>query len=137
MSEFNLVDGDNLEPQKPKKAEPECGKKKAAIKRLTQHRPDSHEILTTKDCLNALSQIPGMMLMKFIVPAEVNALSRVYGMIMQHQQDQATRNQAGLSQPTLIEMLRKNPDLINQLAPLLTKDQFTLLVSEIQNTDNA
>jgi hypothetical protein len=138
MNDSNVLDGDNFESQQPKKNDPGRGKKKAVKGPLKYEEAQAAKILTKSDCLSGLSQLPGLLAMKLVAPAQANAMSRVYSTLLQYEKDEAMRsNQAGLSQPTLIETLRKNSDLINQIAPLLTKEQFDYLVREIQGLDNA
>lgn len=138
MDDTNILDGDNFDSKQPKKNEPAHGKKKTVKESAKADESQAPKILSKTECLSGLSQIPGLLAMKLVAPTHANAMARVYSILLQYDKEETTRsNQAGLSQPTLIETLRKNPDVINQIAPLLTKGQFDYLVREIQDADDA
>jgi hypothetical protein len=138
MNDSDVLDGDNLESQQPKKRNSAGAKKVAAKQHSKSEDAQAVKILTKRECLSGLSQLPGLLTMKLINATQANAIARVYSILLQHEKDEASRtNQAGLSEPALIETLRKNPELVNQIAQLLTPEQFAYLERQIQETNDA
>jgi len=88
-------------------------------------------------CLNALDNIPGLLLGGAINTSQANVVRGVYSTMLQHLRQRNTGSSAPvISQTDLVEQVRKNPKLINSLAAILPQEQIDEILKEIQGDES-
>lgn len=95
-------------------------------------RRPAGKILSSQECLVGMSQLPGMLTLGFMKPAQANAVRAAYRDILDClERASQAGSTAPLSNDDVLGILRKNPELLNSLGPLLTDEQFELVRQEI------
>jgi hypothetical protein len=82
-------------------------------------------------CLAALAQMPGMVAFKLITPAQSNAMRAPLEAILRQHNWTATRagqSEGRIANVDLMELARRNPEVLNMLAPVLTEEQITMVM---------
>ena len=102
-----------------------------------RHCPDEEKvrpkprIASEDDCLAALSSLPSLLAMGMLTTQQVSAIRSVHATILQHhQKKQTASNRQPLENSGLTEMLRKHPELANELASLLSDEQIAIIMAE-------
>lgn len=96
----------------------------------SQRRQRSARTVPTRDeCLQALAEIPGLVAMGLVTPAQANAMRPSYIAILQHLNAQPAAGPA-FSNDKLREMLRRDPTLLSVFESLLTDEQIEMLTRE-------
>jgi len=81
-------------------------------------------------CLRALTQLPGLVAMGMLTPAQANSMRATYATILQHyQKTQSTPSHAPAT-ADVVQAVRNNPELAALLEPLLTDEQIEALMQE-------
>lgn len=84
-----------------------------------------------EQCLAALNKLPGLVALGILKPAQANAIRATYSEILRHhQRNQSRENQQGPASVDLLDAIRKQPELISLLEPLLSQEQIDLLMAE-------
>ncbi len=105
-------------------------KAKGEKTRQTQSRGAS-PIPDTQECLRALAQLPGLIAIGILKPAQANAIRANYQEILkQHEKSQTRAGEAGLSNADVLELARQNPDILSMLEPILTQEQIALVLKD-------
>lgn len=87
-----------------------------------------------EQCLEALMEIPGMMLTGFLNTNQARVICGVYDIALQHyRQPKGVKAAPAVEQKGLIDAIRKQPSLLNSLAAFLSQDQVDELLKEIQD----
>jgi hypothetical protein len=81
-----------------------------------------------EECLAALDQLPGMLLMGVITAAQLNAIRGALRDNIAVQQRTASGAAAAPMDHAVLRRLREDPELMNLMAPLLTADQIAWLM---------
>jgi hypothetical protein len=100
-----------------------------------QNRPGYREkpsIPTLEDCLRAMAQLAGLVAMGLLKSSEANAIRGAYREILQHHKSEAKQSETSLSNADVMEVLRKDPQVLSLLEPLLTPEQVAMVM---QNTE--
>jgi hypothetical protein len=130
------------EPDGPERRKPHCkagpkthsGKEQKRDAKRDRRPPPT--IASPEDCLSGLSQMPGMIALGILKTSQANAIRGVYSTILgHHQKAKETRTDQTLDNESLLKMLRKDPAMINLLAPLLTADQIKMLIQDDTDGD--
>lgn len=80
-------------------------------------------------CLRAIGQLPGLVALRLLTPAQANAIRASYREILQHHQQSVNRSsQNGISDASLLDLARQRPEIVSMLEPLLTDDQIDLVM---------
>ena len=88
-------------------------------------------------CLNALDNIPGLLLGGAINTSQANVVRGVYSTMLQHLRQRGTGNSApAIIQTDLVEQIRKNPKLINSFAAILPQEQIDEIMKEIKEDES-
>lgn len=91
------------------------------------HREGS--ILDAETCLRGLGQLPGLVALGVLKPAQANAIRGSYREILQyHQRSQVRDDRNGLSNVDVLELMRTNPRILSMLEPLLTQEQIAMVM---------
>jgi hypothetical protein len=100
-------------------------------------RTKSRQVYDVQRCLEALSQLPGLLTMGYVRPAKANAIRSTLEAILRHyRQTGSTRSESALQGIDIISILRMHPDLINLFEPLLTDEQLESLLQEAKDGDD-
>jgi len=81
-----------------------------------------------EDCLRAMAQLAGLVAMGLMKPAQANAIRAAFEVVLRHHKDKAKEAEKGLSNADVMELLRKDPQLLSLLEPLLTSDQVAMVM---------
>ena len=94
-----------------------------------ESRSRARRVRTIDECLEALDQLPGMVAMGIIRPAQANAIRGVlHEIIAQHRHAATSDASIAPLDGDLLARLREDPRLMNLLEPLLTTDQIAALM---------
>lgn len=101
----------------------------AAGRRRTQQRPRESGIPTIEECLRALAQVPGLVAMGILEPAQANAIRSTYREILLHHKSTAKETERTISNADVMDLLRKSPKVLDLLTPLLTPEQLDMIMA--------
>jgi hypothetical protein len=93
--------------------------------------PRKPPIPDTNACLAALAQIPGMVAFKLLTPAQGNAMRASLEAILRQHNWIATRaghSEGGIATADLMELAKRDPQVLNMLVPILTEEQIALVM---------
>lgn len=121
-------------PQNDNDFENETGRSDHARRRGhpgPRRRKTNPKIPSAEACLAALAQLPGLVALKYLSPAEANAVRGVYQAILQHhQKSRAASVQPGIADVDLLTIARTNPEMLSMLEPLLSDQQIDLIFGD-------
>jgi hypothetical protein len=83
-----------------------------------------------------LLHLNGMVLTGMTSPRAATVVQRGLGLILDSQGRREQRQPEGVAQEGLVELCRKDPTLINLIAPLLTDGQFEWLMEQIRGNQD-
>jgi hypothetical protein len=101
-----------------------------------QNRPGYREkpsIPSLEDCLRAMAQLAGLIAMGLLKPSEANAIRAAYREILQHHKSRAKEVEKTLANADVMEVLRKDPQLLGLLEPLLTPEQVAMVMQTAED----
>lgn len=90
-------------------------------------------VASVEDCLRALTQLPGLLLMGMLTPAQANSMRATFATILQHHQKAQSTPIPGPATADVVQAVRNNPDLAAVLEPLLTDEQLESLMKEARD----
>lgn len=97
--------------------------------RHSGRRTDRQGPLDAEGCLELLQQLAGAVALGLIAPAAANVLRAVYTEILRYRQNSATRsNRTGLADADVLELLRRDPQMMSILEPFLTAAQIAMVL---------
>jgi len=143
MSNLALPGPEGPEDNDPKNPDEQAQTSKRFRRRRPPRRGDSNrsarKIPSDEDCLAALAQLPGLVALKYMTPAQANAVRGVYQAILKHyQQARAASARPGIADADLLEIARANPEILSMLEPLLTDEQMDLIFGDnAESADDA
>ena len=106
-------------------------------RRLDRSCAKSRQVFDVHMCLEALSRLPGLVLMGYVRPAQANAIRGTLETILRHyHQSGSTRTASPLHGIDIMSILRTHPHLINLFEPLLTDEQLESLMQEAKDGDD-
>ena len=100
-------------------------------------RAKSQRVYDVQKCLEGLSQLPGLLMMGYLRPAQANAIRSTLEAILRHyHQAGSTRSASALNEIDIMSILRTHPGLVNLFEPLLTDEQLESLLQEAKDGDD-
>ena len=82
--------------------------------------------------LAELNALKGALAANFIAPAKANSMARVYQLMLECLRGDEGRNRGpGELHATLAQLARRDPQILNDLEPFLTDEQFDSIIAEI------
>ena len=103
------------------------------------HRNDKRarsKIPSEDECLQAIGQLGGLIAMGLLKPAQANAIRASFRDILQHhQRSQSRHDHAGIGDADVLDLMRKDPTILNMLAPLLTDEQLAMIMQQDKGGD--
>lgn len=87
---------------------------------------------TREEILAELNALKGALAANWVMPAQANAMARVYQLMLQclGSSDGRARSSVEL-QATLADLARRDPKALNALEPFLTDEQFDNIMAEL------
>lgn len=86
-------------------------------------------IPNAEECLAALAQLAGAVVMGLITPAQASAIRASYSEILRHYQKSETRNdRRGIADADVMELMKTDPKMFSMLEPFLTDEQIDLIM---------
>jgi len=122
---------DGAEPDKPGDQQTQGKTRGGNAGQRQQRHSKKSSIPSPEDCLWALAQIPGLLAMGMLKPAQANAICSSYREILRHHKDKAKEAESGLASADVMDLLRKNPQMLSLLEPLLTEEQVALVMKAV------
>jgi hypothetical protein len=74
--------------------------------------------------------------MGFLKPPQANTIRASYREILQQHKAKAREAEKGLSNANVMEVLRKDPQLLSMLEPLLTAEQVAMIMKATHDGGN-
>ena len=100
-----------------------------------QGEPEKPPIPSREDCLQAMAQLPGLVALGVLKPAQANSIRASYREILQyHEKTQSQRGQDGLSTSDVLELARKDPHIFSLLEPILSDRQIRAAMKDAKNS---
>ncbi|MEX2142015.1 MAG: hypothetical protein WD894_22300 [Pirellulales bacterium] len=86
-------------------------------------------IPTAEECLQKLAHLPSLVALGVLTPAQSNSMAAAFREILRHHQraESGTAN-SGVANLDVLAIAARDPNLINMLAPMLSKQQLDLLM---------
>jgi hypothetical protein len=124
------------QPEEPDKntnrgADPSRGDSRARNKR--RRRKGSG--LSREECLAMLSQLPNLVLLKVLSPAQANSIRGVLHTILQTNHGSQPTGTTAAANDDLLRTLRERPELLQLIEPLLTDETFNMLMEMFKERD--
>jgi hypothetical protein len=86
-------------------------------------------VRSVEECLSMLDQLPGMIATRLITPSQANSIrSAINDILAFHQRSLGGSATKAVLDSDLLARLRREPQLMNMLAPLLTAEQIATLM---------
>jgi len=89
-----------------------------------------HNVRSVADCLAALDQLPGLVAMGVLTPAQASAMSRIFMNIIAAQQRTASGAAAAPLTPAARERFRLDPQLADDLGCVLSAEQLASVMCD-------
>jgi prophage DNA circulation protein len=99
----------------------------ADTQRDSRAKGSKTQIPSRDDCMQALAQLPGLIAMKVLTPAQASAIRSTYQALLA----ELGRQQGSMSQladDQVLQILRQQPELLQILEPLLTDEQIAVVL---------
>jgi hypothetical protein len=97
--------------------------------RYSNGRSRQRNVRSAEECLNVLDHLAGMVAMGLITPARANAIrALMHEILAYHQRSASGPSTATPLDRDMLERLRRDPQLMNMMAPLLTPEQIAELM---------
>jgi len=95
----------------------------------TRRRAD---IRSAEECVAALGQLPGLITMGLLSPAQANAIARSLREVLRYHETQRAEAATGTTvhDDDLLRAVRENPQVLGLIEPLLTDAQVDMLMRE-------
>ncbi len=103
----------------------------AASQRQSRRR-NPGQVLDQQQCLTGLSQLPGMLAMGLIKPAQANAMRGVFKELLDHHREDRQQASGAVSTDDMIAAVRKNPALLKLFEPMLTDEQLDMVMNAVK-----
>jgi hypothetical protein len=99
--------------------------------RNADRRRKDRLIYTRTQCMELLSQLPGMVKIGYLSPSEASAIERILKTILaEHRQSQHPKAASAPVPPDLLKLIRENPGLQPWFEPLLSDADLEQLMSD-------
>lgn len=136
MTELLTHDGGD-HPQSNDSTEPRQGDQQQRRRGRPGGRP-RNRLLTVEELLLNLAQLAGAVAMGIFSPAQANTIKSVYAELLRHQTRPGERGATGqrLAPAALAELVRRDPQVADLIAPLLDEDQLAVLMRAAAERDD-
>ena len=125
---------DDLVPIQPDESAKE---KQHKHERDKSKRAKSRQVYDVQKCLEALSQLPGLLMMRYVRPAQANAIRSTLETILRHyRQTGSTRSESAPTDIDIMSILRTHPELVSLFESLLTDEQLEAVMKEAKDGDD-
>jgi hypothetical protein len=125
---------DDLVPIQPDESAKE---KQHKHERDKSKRAKFHTVYDVQKCLEALSQLPGLLMMGYVRPAQANAIRSTLETLLRHyRQTDSTRSESALQDIDIMSILRTHPELVSLFESLLTDEQLEAVMKEAKDGDD-
>ena len=129
MSNLMISGPGGAEPEKTGNEQAQGNSRGEAAGRHRQQRQSKKSgIPSVEDCLRAIAQVPGLVAIGLLEASKANAIRAAYRDILAHHKSKAKEVEKSLSNSDVMDLLRKDPKLLNLLAPLLTSEQIDMVM---------
>jgi hypothetical protein len=96
----------------------------------------TRKVPSTRECLEGLAQLPGLVALNLLKPAQANSIRGVYREILQHHEKCESREtHARQTNVDVLEAARKDPHLFNLLEPFLSDEQVAMVMQDAREGD--
>jgi hypothetical protein len=119
--------GDDPQETDPRKAGGDR-ENKAGPQGSEKTRRARPRVPSLEECLTAMHQLAGLVAMGLLKPAQANTIRASFREILQFHMRSARTAEQGISNADVMSVLRKNPGLVNLLAPILTDEQIAMVM---------
>lgn len=109
---------------------PNGGSENAAQRKSRRRNPG--QVLDQQQCLIGLSQLPGMVAMGLIKPAQANSMRGALKDLLDHHREDRQPASGTVATDDMIAAVRKDPALLRLFEPMLTDEQFDLVMQAVQ-----
>lgn len=100
-------------------------------------RPNgSREVASAEQCLAALTQLPGLVAMGILTPAQANSMRATYETILKHHEKRQSAQIQGPATADVVQAVRDHPELAAVLEPLMTGEQLESLMKEARDAQD-
>lgn len=125
---------DELIPLQPDESAKE---KQQKHERDKSKRAKSRQVYDVQKCLEALSQLPGLLMIGYVRPAQANAIRSTLETILRHyRQTGSTRSELAPKDIDIMSILRTHPELVSLFESLLTDEQLEAVMKEAKDGDD-
>jgi hypothetical protein len=100
-----------------------------------RHR-EKPTIPSPDDCARAIAQLAGLVAMGMLKPAQANAIRAGFRDILQYHKSQAKEAEKSVSNADVMDLLQRDPKLLDLLAPLLTSEQIDMVMNASKEDAN-
>lgn len=90
------------------------------------------QILDQQQCLTGLSQLPGMVALGLLKPAQANSMRGAFKDLLDHHREDRQSASGAVATDDVIAAVRRNPALLTLFEPMLTDQQFELVMNAVQ-----
>ena len=90
---------------------------------------DKRSIAILDECLQALSKLPGLVVLKVVTPSQSNAMCKVYQTLLQHHWRFVGEGAMLVAaKDTLVRLLQQHPDMAEAFAEFLDEADIAAIV---------
>lgn len=108
-----------------------CPNSENAPQRQSRRRQQG-QVLDQQQCLTGISQLPGMLALGLLKPAQANSMRGAFKELLDHHREDRQQARGTVATDDMIAAIRKDPGLLNLFAPMLTDEQFDLVMKAVQ-----
>jgi hypothetical protein len=90
-------------------------------------------ILTADDCRQMLGELPSLITLKLITPAQANAITRTLQTLMSESRASQASGPAKVADENLIALLREQPHVLEMIEPMLTDEQVDQIMKGVRD----
>ena len=94
-------------------------------------------IPSEEQCLAALAQIPVMMMTGMMSTTQASVAKGVYAAVLQHYRQPKSTSNNSISAPSLIDILKDQPSMIDSLATMFTPEQLKDFQKRVDDANEA
>ena len=132
MANFMIPAPGEAEPDRPGKEQTQGNDSGDGTRGHRQSRSARKPPIPSEEqCLQALTQLAGLVALGLLKPAQANTIRGTYRDILQHHKSKAKEAEKGLSNADVLGLLRKHPEILSLLEPLLTEEQIAMVMKEV------
>ena len=94
------------------------------------------QIYSVEECLSRLSQLPGLIALHYLTPADAGAIRTSLSEILRHHRQSGQEGRHGaLTNEDVLAIYRRDPEVFNLMSGLLTDAQVDLVMRQATDGD--